>query len=60
MQNQWVMQGWPHFALKSCLNNKVKVTTRKSYGFRTFKAVEVALYHSIGDLPESECTHRFC
>jgi len=54
------MQGWPHFALKSCLNNKVKVTTRKSYGFRTFKAVEVALYHSIGDLPESECTHRFC
>ena len=41
-------------------NNKVKVTTRKSYGFRTFKAVEVALYHTIGDLPTPESTHRFC
>jgi transposase len=42
------------------LNNKVKVTTRKSYGFRTFKATEVALFHALGDLPEPEQTHRFC
>ena len=42
------------------LNNKVKVTTRKSYGFRTFKATEVALYHALGDLPEPERPHRFC
>lgn len=42
------------------LNNKVKVTTRKSYGFRTFKATEVALFHTLGDLPEPEQAHRFC
>lgn len=42
------------------LNNKTKVTMRKSYGFRTFEAAEAALYHSLGDLPEPESTHRFC
>lgn len=42
------------------LNNKLKVTTRKAYGFRTFKAMEVALYHALGHLPEPESTHRFC
>jgi transposase len=42
------------------LNNKVKVTMRKSYGFRTGEAIEVALYHSLGELPEPVSTHRFC
>jgi len=42
------------------LNNKLKLTTRKSYGFRTFRATEVALYHRLGDLPEPEWTHEFC
>lgn len=42
------------------LNNKLKLTTRKSYGFRTFRAAEIALYHTLGALPEPECTHRFC
>jgi transposase len=41
-------------------NNKAKLTTRKAFGFRTFKAVEVALFHTLGDLPEPEMTHRFC
>jgi transposase len=41
------------------LNNKVKVTMRKSYGFRTFKITEIALYHVLGKLPEPELTHRF-
>lgn len=41
------------------LNNKVKLTMRKSYGFRTFKAIEIALYHSLGHLPEPPITHRF-
>ena len=40
-------------------NNKAKLTTRKAYGFRTFKAAEVALYHTLGALPEPEATHRF-
>jgi len=42
------------------LNNKEKVVMRKSYGFRTFKVAEVALYHQMGGLPEPPATHRFC
>ena len=42
------------------MNNKVKLTTRKAYGFRTYKAVEIALYHNLGRLPELETSHRFC
>ncbi|MFQ5503129.1 MAG: ISL3 family transposase [Phycisphaerae bacterium] len=41
------------------LNNKVKLTTRKSYGFRTYEAIETSLYHNLGALPEPEFTHRF-
>jgi hypothetical protein len=41
------------------LDNKVKVTMRKSYGFRTFRITEIALYHLLGKLPEPELTHRF-
>jgi transposase len=41
------------------LNNKAKVTIRKSYGFRTFRVLELALYHSLGKLPEPETTHDF-
>ena len=40
-------------------NNKAKLTMRKSYGFRTFRVTELALYHSLGKLPEPELTHRF-
>jgi transposase len=39
--------------------NKAKVTMRKSYGFRTFRCLELALYHSLGKLPEPESTHDF-
>ena len=41
------------------LNNKAKLTMRKSYGFRTFRCLELALYHSLGKLPEPESTHDF-
>lgn len=40
-------------------NNKIKVITRKSYGFKTYKCIEMALYHVLGKLPEPELTHRF-
>jgi transposase len=43
------------------LNNKIRVVTRRSYGFRTYEAMEIALYHTLGKLPEPEAfTHRFC
>ena len=39
--------------------NKLKLITRKSYGFRTQEAYETTLYHNLGDLPEPDFTHRF-
>jgi hypothetical protein len=41
------------------LNNKAQVTIRKSYGFRTDRVLELALYHSLGKLTEPESTHDF-
>ena len=40
-------------------NNKAKLTIRRSYGFRSDKFREIALYHTLGDLPVPEITHRF-
>jgi transposase len=42
------------------LNNKVKLVTRKSYGFRTAEIAKLALLHNLGHLPEPERTHKFC
>ncbi|MBT3725824.1 MAG: ISL3 family transposase [Gammaproteobacteria bacterium] len=40
-------------------NTKAKLTTRKAYGFRTYKAAEIALYHALGVLPVPVTTHKF-
>ncbi|VAX38358.1 hypothetical protein MNBD_PLANCTO02-1696 [hydrothermal vent metagenome] len=40
-------------------NNKLKLITRKSYGFRTQKGYETALYHTLSNLPEPTFTHKF-
>jgi transposase len=42
------------------LNNKAKLTLKKAYGFKSYTAVEIALYHQLGNLPEPNQTHRFC
>ncbi len=41
------------------LNAKAKVATRRAYGFKVFKTLELALYHNLGALPEPETAHRF-
>ena len=41
------------------MNRKINLVTRKSYGFRSYKVLEVALFHTLGGLPEPERTHRF-
>lgn len=41
-------------------NNKAKVTTKRAYGFRSYDLLELALYQTLGDLPEPEIAHRFC
>jgi hypothetical protein len=40
-------------------HNNAKVTMRRSYGFRTFRILELALYQLLGKLPEPELTHEF-
>ncbi len=41
-------------------NNKARVTTKRAYGFRSYDLLELALYQTLGNLPEPEFTHRFC
>ena len=41
------------------LNNKAKVTMRRSYGWQTYRILELALYHSLGKLPEPPATHEY-
>ena len=31
---------------------KAKLTMRKAYGFKTLKCLKIALYHTLGELPE--------
>jgi hypothetical protein len=38
---------------------RAELTLRRAYAFRTFRALELALYHALGDLPEPEVAHRF-
>lgn len=41
------------------MNRKVNLVTRKAYGFRQYETLEIALFHTMGKLPEPESTHRF-
>ena len=41
------------------LNGKGRVVTKRAYGFRTYRHLEVALYHELGHLPTPEFAHRF-
>jgi transposase len=41
------------------LNNKLKLTLKRSYGFKTDLARKVALYHALAKLPEPHFTHSF-
>lgn len=40
-------------------NNHAKLTMRRSFGFRTFTIIELALFHTLGKLPEPTGTHTF-
>ena len=41
------------------LNNKCKLTMRKAYGFRMYETIKIALFHTLGNLPEPKFTHEF-
>lgn len=42
------------------LNRKINLVTRKAYGYRSYDVLKIALFHTLGELPEPEMTHRFC
>ena len=42
------------------MNRKVNLVTRRSFGYRSYEVLEIALFHTMGGLPEPEFTHRFC
>jgi transposase len=41
------------------LNRKVNLVTRRAFGFRSYESLKIALFHTMGELPEPELTHRF-
>lgn len=41
------------------LNRKINLVTRKSYGFKSYEVLKIALFHSMGELPTPQLTHRF-
>ena len=59
MQFSAIGAGPPAAAAGEGLNNEAKLAARKAHGFRTFEALEVDLYHTLGDLPEPALAHRF-
>ena len=57
--NWFLAEGTISAGIVEGFNNKLKLITRKSYGFRTQEAYETALYHNLGALPEPTFTHEF-
>jgi len=41
------------------LNHKAKLTMRKAFGFRSTDSLKIALYHTLGKLPDPPGTHGF-
>jgi len=41
------------------MNRKLNLITRKSYGYRNYEVLKIALFHTMGGLPEPERNHRF-
>ena len=41
------------------LNRKINLVTRKAYGYKSLDVLEIALFHTMGKLPEPIMPHRF-
>lgn len=42
------------------LNRRINLVTRRAYGYKSYDVLEIALFHTMGKLPEPKMTHRFC
>ena len=58
--NWFEMNGTISAGIVEGFNTKAKLTIRKSYGFKSYKVLRIALLHQLGDLPTPEFTHRYC
>lgn len=58
--NWFIARGEISNGIVEGLNSKAKLTMKKAYGFKSDAAIQTALYHQLGRLPEPETTHRFC
>ena len=59
LQNYFIAKKLYSSGVVEGLNNKLKLTLKRAYGFRTDLARKVSLYHALGKLPEPEITHSF-
>ena len=42
------------------INLRINLCMRKAYGYRSFDLLQTSLFHTLGELPEPEFTHKFC
>jgi transposase len=47
-------------AITEGLNHKARVCLARSFGHRTFRILQLVLYHNLANLPEPPSTHKFC
>jgi len=59
IMNWFVARGQMSSSAVEGMNNKAKVVTRRSFGFRTFEVTKIALYHALGRLPSPKFAHEF-
>jgi len=52
-------EGKLSFGAVEGFNLKTKLTMRYAFGFRSVECLQIALYHTLGKLPEPPLTHRF-
>ena len=58
--NWFVAEGTLSSGAVEGMNLKAKNTMRKAYGFKSLESLQLAFYHTLGDLPEPPVgTHRF-
>ena len=58
--NWFEMKGTISAGIVEGFNTKAKLTTRKSFGFKSYKVQRIALLHQLGDLPTPEFADRYC
>ena len=58
--NWFEMKGTISSGIVEGFNTKAKLTTRKAFGFRSYKVQRIALLHQLGDLPVPDSAHKYC